>query len=166
MSSVSVSPPLWHDLYYRLCKQSVDVCCCLATVGVESNRISVCPVCLCARMCGLMLEMCHYRLWSLRMCTCGTCVCSHGYECVCVGRGVWLKVWTFARVCVYVVVWMDQTEEWGWERKENSAEVTHWICHKSSSLCLLTESVCLLTVCLFNCISIFISSCGTAEGTN
>lgn len=31
VSSVSVSHPLSDELYYQLCKQSVDMCCCLAT---------------------------------------------------------------------------------------------------------------------------------------
>lgn len=39
--------PVSDELYYQLCKQSVDMCCCLATEGAGSNRISMWP-CLCA----------------------------------------------------------------------------------------------------------------------
>lgn len=51
-----LTPPLRDELYYKLCKQSVDMCCCLATVGGESNRISVrlhgCVLCVCVCVCA------------------------------------------------------------------------------------------------------------------
>lgn len=46
-------PHLPFEMNYitRPCKQSVDVCCCLATVGGESSRISVCLYgCVCTHV--------------------------------------------------------------------------------------------------------------------
>lgn len=54
----SVSHSLWDELYCKFCKQSADVCCCLATLGGVSRKISV-PLCVSARMWDLMRDMWH-----------------------------------------------------------------------------------------------------------
>lgn len=48
--------PVSDELYYQLCKQSVAMCCCLATEGAGSNRISMWP-CLCATTPARVLPM-------------------------------------------------------------------------------------------------------------
>lgn len=101
VSSVSVSHPLSDELYYKLCKQSVDMCCCLATLGDESNRISV-RLCLCvsARMRDLIREMWHYGLWGLRMRTYVT----YMYEtCAHVDLYKWGCISEVMGICICVV---------------------------------------------------------------
>ncbi len=113
VSSVSVLPPLWDELYYRLCKQSVDMCCCLATVEGESSRISTAVfVCVCMHVWFSVRNVTLWTLGSAHMHLCDVCVCVcvcvwdvyvHVDMCVCVcvcvcvcRWSMWVKVWTFA----------------------------------------------------------------------
>lgn len=76
----SVSHSLWDELYYKFCKQSVDVCCCLATLRGESRKISV-PLCVSARVWDLTRDV---TLRTSEVCTCGpVCdVCACQLSCV------------------------------------------------------------------------------------
>ena len=118
VSSVSVSPPLWDELYYKLCKQSVDMCCCLATLGGESNRTSVRPydcVCVCvfARMCDFDAQNVTLRtLESAHVNLCDECVCVCVYVCdlctlldVCATEGMDI---TYVCLHVEIQVWLAE----------------------------------------------------------
>lgn len=56
------------------------MCCCLATAGDESNRISACS-CVCVCLCVFMFERLR-DVYDIRMLT-WMCVCICEYVCVC-----------------------------------------------------------------------------------
>lgn len=73
---------LWDELYYKFGKQSTDLCCCLATLGGESRKISV-PPCVSARVWDLLRDMWH---WGLRRSALVCDVRACQLSCVCVSR--------------------------------------------------------------------------------
>lgn len=104
VSSVSVSHPLWGELYYRLCKQSVNMCCCLAThVRVESNGISIAI--------AMVFECVSTHMWDLCM-SCDTldiwCMSVryvltwHMFVCVSESVGI----------CIYLRLYVDIWRRW------------------------------------------------------